>query len=499
LPNTNLEEITTFRGGAGEVVRGFVSFSTLLALLPVALLMLLLGAGAGLIMKLVNASIPVAVFLVLLTSSPIVGRFAMAARQGDLTAGFMSEALSKGDTLGFVGRHAVLVLIWGTPLAIVGGWLMRRMAEGGLQSAVSSGTIGIALLVVGVIGQSMSLLVATKADSVREALSVDMYRWVWARRQDWAPFLASLIGGAALFTALVWPLFGLLSLLLIKMSPTAGVFLGAMTYAAPGLAAPVLYGRLCGAFVYCEEPLHQEPERIAVRPAPMPEAPTATVPLKTPAAVHVPATHVAASAPAVVLPRLPAGASGRSPVANAVQAARRVPVDQALAQLRLKAASDPASAVTEAELLRQAYPAHPQVAAEWARILAGSGTNESSLAAIAAAIATTLSAGTGLLALELFAEFTPLRDKITFAPPTLEALGRALLQRNQGEDALWCFAAMARMNGDATRVQKGLIAVAEAMMRNGDSARAKAIFDQILTRYPDSPFATYIEDAKGRL
>ena len=189
--------------------------------------MLLLGAGAGLIMKLVNASIPVAVFLVLLTSSPIVGRFAMAARQGDLSVGFMSEALSKGETLGFVGRHAVLVLIWATPLAILGGWLMRRMAAGVVDSAVSSGTIGIALLVAGVVRQSVSPLVATKADSVREALSIDMYGWVWARRQDWAPFFASLIGGAALFTALVWPLFGLLSLLLVKMSPAAGVFLSA--------------------------------------------------------------------------------------------------------------------------------------------------------------------------------------------------------------------------------------------------------------------------------
>ncbi|HJX65837.1 MAG TPA: hypothetical protein VJ860_18005 [Polyangia bacterium] len=60
MADTNSDEITTFRGASGEVVRGFVSFATLLTLLPVAGLMVILGIVSALAMKAMSSSAPVA-------------------------------------------------------------------------------------------------------------------------------------------------------------------------------------------------------------------------------------------------------------------------------------------------------------------------------------------------------------------------------------------------------------------------------------------------------
>lgn len=501
MADTNSDEITTFRGASGEVVRGFVSFATLLTLLPVAGLMVVLGIVSALAMKAMSSSAPVAVLIVLVTSSPIVARFAMAARQGDLCCGFLSASLDKGAVTGFVARHAILVLIWGTPLALVGAWLMRRMEEQSSEALFSSGTIGIALIVVGTIAQSLSLLVATKADTVREALSLDVWHWVWGRRADWAPFLAALIGGAALFTALVWPVFGLLSLWLTRSSPQAGVVLGILTYAAPGMAAPVLYGRLCGAFVFGEEAMGQGLALVPVRVGPV--AKDAAI------ATSIATIATPARTPGPSLPARPAGAAPGAavqpiavvarPASTAVQSMRRIPVDQALGQLRLKAGSDLPGAVKDAQLLREAYPAHPLVAAELARVLAKAGQTQESCTAAVAAIKTAIAAGTGPVAVDLFVEFAPVRHQLDLQTPALEALGRISLQRNLLDDALWCFNSLARLGGDATKVQKGLIAVAEGAAKAGNTSRAVEVFDLLLGQYPDSPFAAYVEDAKSRL
>ena len=98
-----------------------------------------------------------------------------------------------------------------------------------------------------------------------------------------------------------------------------------------------------------------------------------------------------------------------------------------------------------------------------------------------------------------FVEFAPVRHQLDFQAPTVEALGRILLQRNLPDDALWCFNSLARLGGDATQVQKGLIAVAEAVARAGNTSHAVEVFDLLLSQYPDSPFTAYVEDAKSRL
>ncbi len=368
------------------------------------------------------------------------------------------------------------------------------MGRHSLGSFVTSGTLLLFLGVIALVGQSFSLLVATHTDSVREALATENFSWLWARRSDLAPFFATLLGGSFLFTALAWPLFGGLALLLASASPRAAMVLGVLTYAAPGLAAPVLFGRLCGAFIFGESAMSAPGHATApVAGTDKQHTMTATTP-PAPDARRESATWTRAPAlvASVPLPVMPGNTS-------ALHAIRRIPVDQALGQLRLKAATDLAGAASDAQLLREAHPANPLVAAEWARVLGQAGQVAASLAAAAAAIKTALAAGTGPVAVDIFRAFAESRDRLEFEASTLDALGRTLLQRNQIDDALWCFVALTRAGGDANRCQKGLIAVAEAASRLGSPDKARAVYALFLDTYPESSFRSYVEDAVSRL
>jgi hypothetical protein len=74
-------------------VRGFVDVGTLFTLVPVLVMMVIIGPVAGLVVKVVGLSAPFAGFIMVVSASPIVGRFALAARDGQLDAGFFAVNL----------------------------------------------------------------------------------------------------------------------------------------------------------------------------------------------------------------------------------------------------------------------------------------------------------------------------------------------------------------------------------------------------------------------
>ena len=78
-----------------------------------------------------------------------------------------------------------------------------------------------------------------------------------------------------------------------------------------------------------------------------------------------------------------------------------------------------------------------------------------SLVAAVAAIKTALAAGTGAVAVDILHTFADARDRLEFEAATLDSLGRTLLQRNQIDDALWCFVSLSRTGGDAAASKKG--------------------------------------------
>lgn len=474
------EQPSTFRGSSGEVVRGFINLSTLATLIPVLVVMILLGLLAGLIMKLAGLSLPFAALLTLLTASPVIGRFAMAARDGQLDAGFLTARADRGAVVGFVLRHATLCVAWGLPITLIGHFLLKPGDEGlsVMGMAIPSGGTAVGLLLLGaaaVVAQLVSLLIATKTDSVGQALSADAWRWVLIeRRSDLVPLVASLIGGMVVFAMVTWPVLGLLALLVGKASTGLGTAVGIFAYASPALAAPVLLGRLCGAFVFGEEL--------------MPDTATA-VP------VVVPPSPGSVSRPMAVRPSAPVP----SPVDAAVQAARRIDVKQALDGVRLKAGTDLPAALKEVQTLRDAYPANPQVAVELANLLRQSGQQAQSVAAAAVAIKVALSAGTAPVAIEMWKLYSEARETLDLDAATLETLGRQLITRKELDDAAWCFRTMKSKGADAIRVQKGLIGVAEASAREGNLRGALQLYRFILSEFPQSTLRDYIESSIAQL
>jgi hypothetical protein len=485
------EQPSAFRGSSGEVVRGFIDLSTLATLVPVLVSMVVLGVLAGLIMNAVGLSLPFAVLLMLVTSSPIVGRFAVASRDGQLDAGFFSARADRGAVVGFVLRHATLAVAWGLPLALIVHFLVGRSERGMMGIGLPSGGTGLLLLLLGAIAtvaQLLSLLIATKADSVGEAVTVDAWRWALVeRRADLVPLVAALAGGLMVFGMIAWPLLGLLSLLLAQGSAKLGAALAVFAYASPVLAAPVLLGRLCGAFVAGEGPTN---EAIPATAAPTPSGPVA--PGSTP--VGGPGSALAAG-PRTLTPV----ASPASPIETAVQAARRLDVRQALDAVRMKTATDLPAAVNEARILRDAYPANPIVAVELAKLLRQAGHGTEAAAAASVAIRVALSAGTAPLAVELWKLCEGERETMELDAGTLEQLGRHLTTRKELDDAAWCFRTMKKKGADAIRVQKGLIGVAEAIARDGNPRGATQLYRFILSEFPHSTLRDYIESAIAQL
>ena len=121
------------------------------------------------------------------------------------------------------------------------------------------------------------------------------------------------------------------------------------------------------------------------------------------------------------------------------------------------------------------------------------------MVAAAAAIRVALSAGTGPLAVEVWKSFQADREALALEPAALETLARQLTTRKDWNDAGWCLRAMKARGGDPIRVQKGLIAVADAIARDGSVKRAGQVFRFILTEFPDSPLRDYIEGAISQL
>lgn len=250
----------SFGGTAGQVVRGFVRTGTLLTTIPVivATVFLALVSAAMVDMLALHAT---ASFLVMLVAvSPVTGRFALAARVGDLDAGFVDGHFDGGELASFVLRYGALTVAWGVPTALLASWLLPSLttsadAGAGMDAMLAGpSALGLVLLLlVAMLAPTLATLVATRTDTVAEALSLDAWRWIAiARRHDLVVFYSSLIGGLILFVLIAAPLLLVLATLALAIAPTLAGVLGVFAWVAPSAASPVLLGRLAGAFVLAE-------------------------------------------------------------------------------------------------------------------------------------------------------------------------------------------------------------------------------------------------------
>lgn len=482
-----MEGISRFRGMAGEVTGSFLLPTTFFSALPVLIVFAVLGYGATLLKG--NAQI-LAVPVMFIAYVAIVGRFALAARQGELASGFFVGADS-GGLAGFVGRYLVLTLAWSVPLGLIVYLALDRetlfvamlalfptdvMLEGGgrLQSIgptpfeMMQGGAAVLLLPVvalaALLMPTLCLIVATRADTLSEALSRESWGWLLSfRGSDLPVFYAGLIGGMAVFAGVYLVPFAILIFLAFKISMQAGVLVSGFLYLLPLAATPILLGRMCGAFVAGEDGL---------------DAVVADAQELAPPVYH---------------------RAEPSPDVEPVPVIEKKPLfEEILAKVRAVPADRLAYEIARVEGKLAVRPRDPHAAAELSLLYKKSGEADKALKMVANAISQALRDGFSEIGLPLFRGFAKERTALGLNPQILEIAGNLLLKQGAVLDAGWCLHESASAEGDAVKAQKKLLHVASIAEESGKFAEAVSLYDFFSSKYPDSPLAHFARQGRER-
>jgi hypothetical protein len=459
-----LESSYRFGGVAGEIVRRFAKFSTALVVLPAIILVFLLTLLAGLASWALHLPWWLTVLVSQLVMSPILGKSALAARDGDLDAGFLSN-WDFGALAGFIGRYALLSLAWWIPVLVAARSLvstlvstvaMASMNPMALLSARGAMLVlGVVILVaIATIAPALTLLIATRAVSVPESFAAETWSWLLDRRGDMPAFFACTIGGVAVFAVLTIPPLLLVVALAFSIKLQLGVAAASLIYAMPAIGGTVLLGRLAGAFVSSD----QDPQSEEAIDAP----PESDVPQ-----------------PATVKPAAPQPAS--------------VTLAQVIKQLAATEDAALPSAIAEAEALRTKNPAHAGLLGELSKLYLRAGRVPEAVDTASEALSRALSSGASGAALTCYVAFQTHRKNLKLKAVEFEELGRALLEQKKFGDAAWCFAATAKVGGEPIRVQKGIIATADAANKAGQLQEAARLYQYVLQNAPAAPHAEYCQ------
>lgn len=454
-----------FAGLAGETIRRFAALPTLLTLLPALILTAILAVISHYLGQWLRLPFSLSMVLSIIVTSPVLGKSALAARDGDLEAGFLSN-WNLPALAGFVARYALLNLAWGIPVSLIAQALLANATGGALPLlGITSGRaamLALGLLVVVVIfvlAPTITLIIATRTQTIPECFSGETWKWLLARRGDLPAFYAAMIGGLIVFAVLTLPLLLALAALAFAIRTQAGLAMTVLVYVLPAVAGPVLWGRLAGAFVLSEAvPEPVEPARARKETA---------------------------------LPSAPQGPES----APAASAAEPAGIDFAQTIKRLALTADPTLpvAIAEAEAIRAKAPGHAEVLAELAKLYLRGGRTPEAIATASDALSSALSGGATTIAIGCYTAFAAHRRSLVLKPAELEQLARGLLEQSKFADAAACFAAFAKSGGEPIRVQKGLIATAEAANKAGHLQHAARIYEFVIQSAPGSTLAEYCQ------
>lgn len=462
-----MEKTYPFGGLAGETVRRFTAFSTAFTLLPALVLTVVLGVAAHFLCRTLQLPDWISFLVSVIFTSPVTAKSALAARNGDLAAGFLSD-WNAPEVFGFMMRYAVLTIAWGVPLALaaralVASFVGKALTPLGFVSASGAMmALGLVLLIaIAVIAPTLTLIIATREESIASCFSSEAWTWLVGRRGDLPAFYAASIGGAAIFSLLITPLMLLLVAFGFLIRMEAGVVAAVVAYGLLIVGGAVLAGRLAGVFVLSD--------------AEAPEESAATEP--PPRSPH----PVSISSPAPPRP------AANDNIAIAVK------------RLVLTEEAGVPAAIAEAEALRAKAPDHAGLLVELAKLYLRAKRNPEAIATATEAISRALANGETALAVACHEAFHAHRKSLTVKAAELEQLGRGLLEHKKFGDAAWCFASSGRTGGDPIRVQKGLIASAEGLNKKGQLVEAARIYQYVVNIAPGSPNAQYCQDALARI
>ena len=249
--------ITSFRGLSGQVIANFLKPAVFLTLIPIFAMYFTILLPFGFLAAFAGPILPI--FLSILIYAFLVGRFALPAAQGHLDDGFLTSRLEPMENILFAGRYMFLLVLWGIPFYLAGKYLIEQMIPK-LGEAFLSPSFVVELGFVGVLALFFLLLcmvipvvcfiVATSVSSLGDALSFKVWSWtMFGRTGDLLVLLAAYCGGLSIFfMAYCLPLF-VLTLVVGTFSIEGAGYMLFLIYLIPGMASPILLGKLCGAFV----------------------------------------------------------------------------------------------------------------------------------------------------------------------------------------------------------------------------------------------------------
>ncbi|KTD61107.1 hypothetical protein [Legionella spiritensis] len=251
-----MDDISNFRGMSGEVVRGFLKFSTFLTIIPIVLFWL----AFYILLYFIGRRMPgyLFFFLNIAAASFLLARFAIPASQGELNAGIFNAHIQRGETLAFVLRYLIYTLFWCVPVFLILYFVFHTSSLFSLFSWGGTSYLGMGIkgllmalvMLVCLFAPTIACLLATETSSLEEVFSLDTIGWLYnERRWDLSSFYSSIIGGMLVFYAKYLVPLLVVNLIAYKISDEAGMSFSLFIYLLPVLVSPILIGRLSGAFI----------------------------------------------------------------------------------------------------------------------------------------------------------------------------------------------------------------------------------------------------------
>lgn len=479
--------VSSYGGVAGRVLRESTSIFSITAAIAVGAMTIGLSFLAGLL-----GAPKLLMFLIQLLLAVVLAKTARATAAGDFGGALLSERGGGwSDALPTAGRYVALSFAWLVPLFLFGGDFLN-------PASLRAPTAPLfAFLFISLATPPVFLIVALTADEIAE---VFMPRhWATAfrgRAEDLVVVFAVYLGGLTVsaFLAIV-P-----AILLLARSPGSGVMMLAIAGAFVLGLAVLLLGRLCGSFVlthgqemeWMAPPPRREPPLLATMVSPPGRsAPPARVPPPL-------APPVLASAATVAIPLAAVAPAAAPPIVGPKRMLLDLP--ERLEEAWRRFAADPRSGIALVEEMRaSAMSASPQLLHALLLMRHQSGDDDGALALAPEALSVILSKGNVRLAAEVYRVLQRHVDALGFDREQLLSIAISLFEMDDWKTAANAFAHVLRRDASEVRAIKGMMQVADAMLRRTETvADARRLYDYLLESCPNSPLRELMREGQDK-
>lgn len=523
--NSREPTVEAYGGVSGRILREAMSGTSL-----VTGLTLIVSLGTlSFIMDKFGARDAFDVFLHL-TLVLVLARFAVNGYAGEWGGTVFSTRGGSWLETGEVGlRYLALSLVWLLP-AVLLGWRpeMVNTAVGEMLMGGGSKWLIITCFVLTIVALTPPVFLIVSVGAVRFRDIVDPEHWrtlFRGRGGDLFLIYALYLGALTMTVILVLPF---LVSMAVKNEDVATVMgLGCLAFAA-GLAVNLL-GRLCGFFAATAFPAGDvtgetadiDPDPDAVTPKAPGMDPVTRVPGIIPGLIPGLAQDPESAAPMMSADAPASGASaasgavapgadpmsGSTPMPDAPMddsstatpghTGGKTPLLEAGAKVDALAESfsaDPDGTIRTLMDLRDQYAPNPQVLHMLSMCLLRAGHIEDSLNVALEALPLCLSRGAVRLASELYAVHLRNADRLGLAPDVVLAIADELRRRGDLTASERAYMKILDANPGETRPLKGLLQLAENHLQAQEYAEAARIYEALIERCGNSPFAAHMHE-----